>query len=132
LPPCGDEVLNKHCSSGLVELAAQMGPSLSLHFDLARAILRALTRSSKQTVIDRARRETGFAKALLDEARIVLTRFLVNATVGFERLSLSTGKTSKSLYRILSPNGNASMDNHSLILRVLAKRLGATRTVNAA
>ena len=106
----------------------------------------ALTRNSKQSVIDRARRETAFAKALLDEAaelflngepdsaRIVL-RDLVNATVGFEHLSSATGKPAKSLHRMLSTNGNPSMDNLSLILRVLARRLGvriATRTVKAA
>ena len=76
-----------------------------------------LTRDSKKTVSDRAKRDPAFAKALLDEAltlflngepdtaRLVL-RDLVNATVGFERLATATGKPAKSLHRMLSPKGN--------------------------
>ena len=106
----------------------------------------ALTRDSRETVVERARRDRAFAKALLDEAvtlflneepdtaRLVL-RDLVNATVGFEQLAIATGKPSKSLHRMLSTRGNPSMDNLSIILSVLGKRLGvklATRTVKAA
>jgi DNA-binding phage protein len=93
-----------------------------------------LTRDSKQTVIDRAKRDPSFVKALLDEAvtlflngepetaRLVL-RDLVNATIGFEQLATATGKPAKSLHRMLSTSGNPSMDNLSMILRVLGKRL---------
>jgi DNA-binding phage protein len=93
-----------------------------------------LTRDSKQTVIDRAKRDPAFVKALLDEAvtlflngepetaRLVL-RDLVNATIGFERLAAATGKPAKSLHRMLSTSGNPSMDNLSMILQVLGKRL---------
>jgi DNA-binding phage protein len=106
----------------------------------------ALTRDSKHTVVERAKRDLAFAKALLDEAvtlflngepdtaRLVL-RDLVNATVGFERLADATGKPAKSLHRMLSTNGNPSMDNLALILGVLSKRLRvrlATRAVKAA
>ncbi|HEV3089822.1 MAG TPA: hypothetical protein VGX91_00100 [Candidatus Cybelea sp.] len=105
-----------------------------------------LTRDSKETVIERVRREPSYAKALLDEAvtlflngdpetaRLVL-RDLVNATVGFEQLAAATGKPSKSLHRMLSTNGNPSMDNLSVILGVLRKRLRVKltgRTVKAA
>src|ERR1700736_1431884 len=105
-----------------------------------------LTRESKETVIERVRREPSYAKALLDEAvtlflngdpetaRLVL-RDLVNATVGFERLAAATGRPSKSLHRMLSTNGNPSMDNLSTILGVLRKRLRVKltgRTVKAA
>ena len=86
----------------------------------------ALTRNFKQTVIERVERDPEFAKALLDEAatlflsdepetaRLIL-RDLVNATVGFEQLAVLTDKPSKSLHRMLSPNGNPSMDNLAAI-----------------
>jgi len=106
----------------------------------------ALTRDSRHTVVERVKRDPAFAKALLDEAvtlflngepdtaRLVL-RDLVNATVGFERLAAATGKPAKSLHRMLSTNGNPSMDNLALILGVLRKRLRvklASRAVKAA
>ncbi len=105
-----------------------------------------LTRDSSQTIVERVKRDPAFAKALLDEAltlflngepdaaRLVL-RDLVNATVGFERLSAATGKPAKSLHRMLSTNGNPSMDNLAIIIGALRKRLGvklAARTVKAA
>jgi len=86
----------------------------------------ALTRSFKQTVIERVERDPQFAKALLDEAatlflsgepetaRLIL-RDLVNATIGFEQLAEMTEKPSKSLHRMLSPRGNPSMDNLAAI-----------------
>ena len=106
----------------------------------------ALSRDSKRSVVERVKRDPAFAKALLDEAltlflngepetaRLVL-RDLVNATVGFERLAAATGKPAKSLHRMLSTNGNPSMDNLSIILGVLRKRLRVkleSRTVRAA
>jgi len=105
-----------------------------------------MTRESSQAVVERVKRDPAFATALVDEAltlflngepdtaRIVL-RDLVNATVGFEKLAAATGKPAKSLHRMLSTRGNPSMDNLSLILRVLGQRLRvklATRTVKAA
>ncbi len=86
----------------------------------------ALTRNFKQTVVERVERDPEFAKALLDEAatlflsnepetaRLIL-RDLVNATLGFEQLAELTDKPSKSLHRMLSPNGNPSMDNLAAI-----------------
>jgi DNA-binding phage protein len=94
----------------------------------------ALTRDSRETVVERVKRDPSLAKALLDEAvtlflneepetaRLVL-RDLVNATVGFEQLAIATGKPAKSLHRMLSAKGNPSMDNFSVILGVLGKRL---------
>jgi len=106
----------------------------------------ALTRDFKQTVADRIRRDPAFARALLDEAatlflngephtaRLVL-RDLVNATIGFEALAAETAKPAKSLHRMLSKNGNPTMDNLAAILGVVRKRLGVelqARTVEAA
>jgi len=85
-----------------------------------------LTRNFRQTVVERVARDPEFAKALLDEAatlflsgepdaaRLIL-RDLVNATVGFENLANLTHKPSKSLHRMLSSNGNPSMDNLAAI-----------------
>src|SRR5712691_12551314 len=95
----------------------------------------ALTRDFKLTVVERVRRDPAFAKAMLDEAatsflngepdtaRLVL-RDLVNATVGFEALAIATGKPSKSLHRMLSKQGNPSMDNLAAIFDVVRRRLG--------
>ena len=106
----------------------------------------ALTRSFKHTIVARAKRDPAFANALLDEAatlslhgephtaRLIL-RDLVNSTVGFEGLAAATGKAAKSLHRMLSTNGNPSMDNLAAIFDVLRKELGVdlkARTVKAA
>jgi DNA-binding phage protein len=106
----------------------------------------ALTRDFKQTIVERVRHDPAFAKALLDEAatlflngeantaRLVL-RDLVNATVGFEALAAETAKPAKSLHRMLSKNGNPTMDNLAAILGVVRKNLGVkiqAHTVEAA
>ena len=106
----------------------------------------ALTRDSSHTIVERATRDRVFAKALFDEAltlflngepdtaRLAL-RDLVNATVGFEELATATGKPAKSLHRMLSTNGNPSMDNLATIISALREQLGvklSTRAVLAA
>ncbi|MDO8433325.1 MAG: hypothetical protein Q7S58_13040 [Candidatus Binatus sp.] len=69
-----------------------------------------------------------------DAARLIL-RDLVNATVGFEELAAETAKPAKSLHRMLSKNGNPSMDNLAAILSVIRKQLRVNlqaRTIKAA
>ena len=102
----------------------------------------ALTRNFKQTVVRRVAREPAFAKALLDEAatlflrdepetaRLIL-RDLVNATLGFEELSRLTDKPIKSLHRMLSPNGNPSMDNLAAIFGAMRASLKVVLEVHA-
>jgi DNA-binding phage protein len=102
----------------------------------------ALTRDFKQTVAERVQRDPAFAKALLDEAatlflngepqtaRLIL-RDLVNATVGFEGLAAATGRPAKSLHRMLSENGNPSMDNLAAILRAVREQLGVALQAHA-
>ena len=102
----------------------------------------ALSRDFKQTIIERVQREPAFAKAMLDEAatlflngepdtaRIIL-RDLVNATVGFEQLAITTEKNSKSLHRMLSPSGNPSMDNLAAIFSAVGKSLKVDLQVSA-
>ncbi|WP_333573824.1 transcriptional regulator [Sphingomonas sp.] len=55
-------------------------------------------------------------------ARLVL-RELVNASVGFEALAADIRKPSKSLHRMLSMNGNPSMDNLAAIFGAIRRRL---------
>jgi DNA-binding phage protein len=105
-----------------------------------------LTRAFKQTVVERVHRDPAFAAALLDEAATlflngepqmarVILRDLVNATVGFEGLALKIAKPAKSLHRMLSKQGNPSMDNLAAILEALGSELGVeleAHTVKAA
>jgi len=106
----------------------------------------ALTRSFKETVVERIQRDPDFARALLDEAAMLflngepdaarlMLRDLVNATVGFEALAIETAKPAKSLHRMLSKGGNPTMDNLAAILGVFRKTLGVdieARAVKAA
>ena len=102
----------------------------------------ALTRDFKQTVVERVERDPKFARALLDEAatlflsdepetaRLIL-RDLVNATLGFEQLAELTAKPSKSLHRMLSSNGNPSMDNLAAIFGAVRANLKVDLEVRA-
>jgi DNA-binding phage protein len=97
----------------------------------------ALTRDFKQTVVERVNRDPAFAQALLDEAatlflngdpepaRLIL-RDLVNATIGFEQLATMTDRPSKSLHRMLSPEGNPNMDNLAAIFKVMRVSLNVS------
>lgn len=102
-----------------------------------------LTKAFRETVYQRAQRDSVFRKALLTEAvnaylggdeaagRAVL-RDAVNATIGFERLAVELGKPGKSPHRMLGPRGNPNTANFFAILRVLQKETGVKLTVKAA
>jgi DNA-binding phage protein len=102
-----------------------------------------LTREFRETVYNRAQHDVTFRKALLTEAvnaylggdeltgKSVL-RDVINATIGFEQLAADVGKPSKSLHRMLGPNGNPNTVNFFAILQVLQKRVGVKLTVKAA
>jgi DNA-binding phage protein len=89
----------------------------------------ALTREFKETVKERAARDPAFREALLKEAvelllagdletgKVVL-RDYINATVGFAKLARATGTPTKSLMRMLGPNGNPRASN---LLAIIAK-----------
>jgi len=94
----------------------------------------ALTRDFKQTVSERVDRDPAFAQALLDEAATLflngepeiarlMLRDLVNATMGFEQLAMLTAKSSKSLHRMLSAEGNPGMDNLAAIIDAIRLQL---------
>lgn len=97
----------------------------------------ALTRDFKQAVVERVQRDPAFARALLDEAATLLLngephtarlilRDLVNATIGFEALAAETARPAKRLHRMLSMEGNLTMDKLAAILGALRRRLGVT------
>ena len=93
----------------------------------------ALTRTFKETITRRARRDPRFREALLTEAvdaylggdaaeGKAILRDLVNSTIGFEGLAAEIGTPSKSLHRMLSPRGNPSTDNFFRIIGALQKK----------
>ena len=103
----------------------------------------ALTRDFKQTLCERAEQDPDFACALLDEASTlflngepelarVILRDLVNATIGFEQLAQEVHKSSKSLHRMLSGNGNPTMDNLASIFTALRQKLNVSIQVHVA
>lgn len=90
----------------------------------------ALTRHFRETIQARAQRDTRFRRALLAEAvnemlsgdlgpGKALLRDYVNATIGFEQLSLRVERPVKSLQRMLGPSGNPTAENLVTILKVL-------------
>ena len=81
-----------------------------------------LTRDFRATVQARAMRDPAFRKALFGEAVQTLLqgdvdagraamRDYINATLGFEKLSVSLGRPQKSLMRMFGPDGNPAAEN---------------------
>lgn len=81
-----------------------------------------LTRDFKQTVQARIARDPAYRKELLREGVAcllsgdldtgkALLRDYINATIGFEKLSVMTDTPSKSLMRMLGPKGNPQARN---------------------
>jgi len=102
----------------------------------------ALTREFKETVQARARSDPRYREALFTEALNAylagdtatgkaILRDLVNATIGFEELSEEVKKPSKSLHRMLAPNGNPSAENLFGIVAALQKRTRVRLKVTA-
>jgi len=89
-----------------------------------------LTRHFKETVAARVQTDPAFRRALLIEAietfltgdidtgKAVL-RDYINATIGFETLAAKLGKDSKSVHRMLGPQGNPRADNIFNIFKIL-------------
>ena len=59
-------------------------------------------------------------------------RDYINATIGFERLAVETGSSSKSLMRMLSPTGNPRAENLFAILRTVQHASGVHLAVATA
>ena len=92
----------------------------------------ALTRAFKESVQNRANRDSEFREALLREAldcmlagdldtgKIVL-RDYINATIGFSELAVRTNKQPKSLMRMFSSSGNPRAVNLFEVIHSLAE-----------
>jgi hypothetical protein len=94
-----------------------------------------LTRSFRETVQARARRDVKFRQALLGEAMQALLdgnleegraalRSCVNAMVGFEKLGAALGRSPKSLIRMLGPLGKPTAENLLSVIGLLQAETG--------
>jgi DNA-binding phage protein len=90
----------------------------------------ALTRAFRETVMERAVRDQEYRKGLLMEAvneilegnldaGKAMLRDYINATITFPTLAQRLNKSSKSIHRMLGPNGNPRIDSIVGILKVL-------------
>ena len=101
-----------------------------------------LTRSFRETVQARARRDVKFRQALLGEAMQALLdgnleeggsalRSCINATVGFEKLGAALGRSPKSLMRMFGPSGNPKAENLLAVIGLLQAETGVRLQVRA-
>lgn len=102
----------------------------------------ALTKDFKETIQIRAQSDPVFRKALLQEGvecllsgdidtgKAVL-RDYINATIGFEKLSLVFDKSSKSLMRMFGPKGNPQASNLFAVISYLQEQEGIHLEVKA-
>lgn len=100
------------------------------------------TRSFRETVQSRARRDIKFRRALLvkatqllldgnqEEGRAAL-RSCINATIGFEKLGATLGRSPKSLMRMFGPPGNPTAENLLGVIGVLQEETGVHLEVRA-
>lgn len=100
-----------------------------------------LTKDFKDTIVKRVQEDSEFRICLLTEAincflegdietgKIIL-RDYINATIGFEELANLTQKSSKSLMRMLSVNGNPYATNLFEIIYYLQRKEGLTLKVS--
>lgn len=102
-----------------------------------------LTRSFRDTVMARIKREPEFGIALLEEgvelflsgdteAGKSLLRDYINATIGFETLSAVTGTPPKSLMRMFSASGNPTARTLFAVTRELQVAAGVVLEVKRA
>jgi DNA-binding phage protein len=102
----------------------------------------ALIRDFRRTVQARAGRDPAFRKALFQEAVQTLLqgdidtgraamRHYINATVGFEKLSVALGRPRKSLMRMFGPGGNPTAENLFGVIGVLQAETGVHLEVRA-
>jgi DNA-binding phage protein len=101
-----------------------------------------LTRSFLDTVRSRADRDPAFRKAMFAEAMQALLqgdldggraalRTYINATLGFEKLGASLGRSPKSLMRMFGPGGNPTAENLLGVIGVLQAETGVHLEVRA-
>jgi DNA-binding phage protein len=102
-----------------------------------------LTKSFRETVQARARRDVKFRQALLAEAMQVLLdgnleqgrsalRSCINATIGFEKLGAALGRSPRGLTRMFGPSGNPTAGNLLNVIGLLQAETGVRLQVRAA
>ncbi len=103
----------------------------------------ALTRSYKETVVARIKRDRKFAQALYAEAvnalldgetaeGLSMLRDLVHAEITFKELARQTGLGEKTLLRMLNRRGNPTARNLGTIVKNIAEDLGVKAHVEVA
>ena len=101
-----------------------------------------LTRSFRETVVQRVQDDPKFRVALIEEAfqnvvdgdletALGQIRDLVNATMGFDALATETGILKPSLMRMLSSEGNPQSGNLLTIMRALLHHVDIHLVVRA-
>jgi len=101
-----------------------------------------LTRDFRETVQARASRDPAFREAMFQEAVRALLggdadagraalREYINATIGFERLSVVLARPEKSLMRMFGPSGNPTAENLLGVIGVLQAETGVHIEVRA-
>jgi len=100
-----------------------------------------LTKDFKDTIKDRVARDPAFREELLkegieclltgdvDTGKAVLRDF-INATIGFDALGTATGRSPKSLMRMLGPKGNPQARNLFEIIACLQEHEGINLKVH--
>ncbi len=100
-----------------------------------------LTQDFKKTIQDRVRRDPEFREELLKEGIQCLLsgevntgqailRDYINATMGFQKLSILTHKPAKSLMRMFSSKGNPQARNLFEVIRRLQEQEGVRLRVD--
>jgi len=103
----------------------------------------ALTKSFKDRIQTRAKQDPEFRYGLLTESiesmlsgdietGKSLLRDYVNATTGFEGLGKLTGKSAKSLMRMVSSSGNPTAKNLFSIINILQQEEGVQLQIRTA
>ena len=101
-----------------------------------------LTRDFKKTIVARAQRDPEFRRAMLAEAINELLagnvdiakstlRDYINATISFEPLAKELHKNSKSVQRMLGPEGNPTTRSLIEMLHILQVKEGVQFHVHA-
>lgn len=119
-----------------LQAAQAGGRERVMEFDMA------LTKDFRQTVQARATRDPAFRRALFQEAVQTLLqgdidagraaiRDYINATLGFEKLSVALGRPQKSLMRMFGPGGNPTAENLLGVIGVLQTETGVHLEVRA-
>lgn len=89
-----------------------------------------ITRDFRETILKRAVSDPKFRKGMLEEAineflggnidiGKKLLRNYINATITFQQLAMELNKSSKSIHRMLGPQGNPRLESILGIIKIL-------------